>query len=140
MDDAGVYDPRQLHDRLLLGMKGTMAEYELGLLRQRARAAFAQKIRRGHVMWEVPVGVVRTDDDRREKSAARQVQPAVCGVFQQFRELGSARQTTRGSREAPLRLPAGYPGTAGREGPWRFPSGPRLNQMLLHPCSAGALV
>src|SRR5262245_65498444 len=67
MDDDGIYDPRQLNDRLVLGMKGSMAEYELGLLRQRAREAFEQKIRRGHVMWEVPVGFVRTEDHRLEK-------------------------------------------------------------------------
>lgn len=140
MDDDGVYDPRQLNDRLLLGMKGTLAAYELGLLRQRARAAFEQKIRRGHVMWEVPVGFVRTDDDRIEKSADRQVQHAVCGVFKKFRELGSARQTTLWYREVQLRLPEVYPGTAGREVQWRLPSGHRINQMLLNPCYAGALV
>src|ERR1700755_1378106 len=68
IDDDGIYDPRQLNDRLVLGMKGSMAEYELGLMRQRARQAFEAKIQRGHVMWEVPVGFVRTSDDRIEKS------------------------------------------------------------------------
>jgi DNA invertase Pin-like site-specific DNA recombinase len=74
-------------------MKGSMAEYELGLMRQRARQAFEAKIQRGHVMWEVPVGFVRTSDDRIEKIADRHVQHAVAGVFQKFRALGSARQT-----------------------------------------------
>ena len=49
IDDDGIYDPRQLNDRLVLGMKGSMAEYELGLMRQRARQAFEAKIQRGHV-------------------------------------------------------------------------------------------
>jgi DNA invertase Pin-like site-specific DNA recombinase len=93
IDDDGIYDPRQLNDRLVLGVKGSMAEYELGLMRQRARQAFEDRIRRGHVMWEVPVGFVRTDDDRIEKIADRQVQQAVAGVFEKFRQLGSARQT-----------------------------------------------
>ncbi len=48
IDEDGVYDPRQLNDRLLLGLKGSLAEFELGLLRQRARAAYEQKVRRGH--------------------------------------------------------------------------------------------
>ena len=96
IDDDGIYDPRQLNDRLVLGMKGSIAEYELALMRQRARYAFEAKIRRGHVMWEVPVGFVRTTDDRMEKSADRQVQHAVTGVFGKFRELGSARQTMLG--------------------------------------------
>jgi DNA invertase Pin-like site-specific DNA recombinase len=140
IDDDGIYDPRQLNDRLVLGMKGSMAEYELGLMRQRARQAFEAKIQRGHVMWEVPVGFVRTSDDRLEKSADRQVQHAVAGVFQKFRELGSARQTMLWYREAQLPLPEVCPGTLGREILWRLPSEHRIHQMLRNPCYAGALV
>ena len=120
-------------------MKGSMAEYELGLMRQRARAAFEEKIRRGHVMWEVPVGFVRTDDNRLEKSADLQVQQAVTGVFRKFRELGSARQTMLWYRDAQLPLPEVQPGTAGRALLWRLPSGHRIHQMLINPAYAGAL-
>jgi len=140
VDDDGIYDPRQLNDRLVLGMKGSMAEYELGLMRQRARQAFEAKIQRGHVMWEVPVGFVRTSDDRLEKSADRQVQHAVAGVFQKFRELGSARQTMLWYREAQLPLPEVRPGTLGQDILWRLPSEHRIHQMLRNPCYAGALV
>jgi len=111
IDDDGIYDPRPLNDRLGLGMKGSMAEYAWGLMRQRARQAFEAKIQRGHVMWEVPVGFVRTPDDRMEKIADRQVQQAVAGVFQKFRELGSARQTMLWYHEAQCPLPEGRPGT-----------------------------
>jgi Recombinase len=121
-------------------MKGSMAEYALGLMRQRARQAFEAKIRRGHVMWEVPVGFVRTTDDRLEKIVDRQVQQAVMGVFQPCRARGSARQTMRGYRDAQLPLPKGQPGTAGGESRWHLPSGHRINQMRTHPCYAGALV
>jgi Recombinase/Recombinase zinc beta ribbon domain/Helix-turn-helix domain len=120
-------------------MKGSMAEYELGLMRQRARQAFEDKIRRGHWMWEVPVGFVRTDDDRIDKSPDLQVQQAVAGVFQKFRELGSARQTTWWYRDEQLPLPEVQPATSGREILWRLPTGHRINQMLLNPCYAGAL-
>jgi DNA invertase Pin-like site-specific DNA recombinase len=140
MDADGVYDPRQLNDRLVLGMKGSMAEYELGLMRQRAREAFEQKIRRGCVMWEVPVGFVRTEDHRLEKIADRQVQQALDGVFKKFHELGSARQTMLWYRDAQLPLPEVQPGTAGHAIIWRLPSGHRMHQMLTNPCSAGALV
>jgi DNA invertase Pin-like site-specific DNA recombinase len=140
IDDDGIYDPRQLNDRLVLGMKGSMAEYELGLMRQRARQAFEAKIQRGHVMWEVPVGFVRTRDDRLEKIADRQVQHAVAGVFQKFRELGSARQTMLWYREAQLPLPEVHPGTLGQDIRWRLPSEHRIHQMLRNPCYAGALV
>jgi DNA invertase Pin-like site-specific DNA recombinase len=140
IDDDGIYDPRQLNDRLVLGMKGSMAEYELGLMRQRARQAFEAKIQRGHVMWEVPVGCVRTRDDRIEKIADRQVQHAVAGVFQKVRELGSARQTMFWYREAQLPLPEVRPGTLGRDILWRLPSEHRIHQMLRNPGYAGALV
>src|SRR5262245_14930728 len=140
IDDDGIYDPRQLNDRLVLGMKGSMAEYELGLMRQRARQAFKAKIQRGHVMWEVPVGFVRTSDDRIAKSGDRQVQHAVAGVFQKFRELGSARQTMLWYRDAQLPLPEVRPGTLGQDIRWRLPSEHRIYQMLRNPCYAGALV
>jgi DNA invertase Pin-like site-specific DNA recombinase len=140
IDDDGIYDPRQLNDRLVLGMKGSMAEYELGLMRQRARQAFEAKIQRGHVMWEVPVGFIRTRDDRIEKIADRQVQHAIAGVFQKFRELGSARQTMLWYREAQLPLPEVRPGTLGQDIVWRLPSEHRIHQMLRNPYYAGALV
>jgi len=56
IDADGIYDPRLLNDRLLLGLKGTMSEFELGLLRQRAQEAFRQKVARGEVLFEVPIG------------------------------------------------------------------------------------
>lgn len=109
-------------------------------MRQRARHAFEAKIQRGHVMWDVPVGFVRTTDDRIEKIADRQVQQAVAGVFGKFRALGSARQTMLWYRDAQLPLPEVQPGTAGHTIRWRRPSGHRINQMLTNPYYAGALV
>ncbi len=138
IDVEGVYDARQLNDRLLLGLKGTMSEFELGLLRQRARAAFEQKAKRGHAMWELPVGFVRTEEHRIEKTADREVQQALDGVFRKFSELGSARQTTLWYWDEELLLPQVVPGTAGHEVEWRRPSGHRVNQIIKNPCYAGA--
>ncbi len=90
-------------DRLLLGLKGTMSEFELSLFRQRARQAFEQKIARGYVMWEVPVGFVRTEDDRIEKIPDLQVQEAIESLFSKFRELGSARQALLWYRDEQFR-------------------------------------
>src|SRR5215813_6996013 len=87
-----------------------MAEYELSLMRQRARQAFEAKIQCVHVMWEVHVGFVRTRDDRIAKHADRHVQHAVAGVFQKFRELGRARQTMLWYHEVQLPLPEVRPG------------------------------
>ena len=138
IDAEGVYDARHLNDRLLLGLKGTMSEFELGLLRQRARQAFEQKVQRGHALWELPVGFVRTEDHRIEKTPDLEVQQAVTGVFKKFLELGSARQTTLWYWDEELLLPQIVPGTAGHEILWRRPSGHRVNQVLKNPCYAGA--
>lgn len=140
LDGDGVYDPRLLNDRLLLGLKGSMAEFELGLLRHRARTAFEEKIKRGHALWELPVGYVRTDEKRIEKIPDRQVQEALQGVFAKFRELGSARQTMLWYRDERIPLPQVLPGTAGHEVVWRLPIGHRIGQILKNPVYAGALV
>ncbi len=57
VDAEGIYDPRLLNDRLLLGLKGTMSEFEIGILRQRAQEAYRQKVLRGEVLTKVPIGV-----------------------------------------------------------------------------------
>jgi DNA invertase Pin-like site-specific DNA recombinase len=56
VDVEGIYDPRLLNDRMLLGLKGTMSEFEIGIFRQRAREAYNQKIHRGAWMTRVPIG------------------------------------------------------------------------------------
>ena len=139
VDGEGVYDPRQVNDRLLLGLKGTMSEFELSLFRQRARAAFEMKVAAGHAMWELPVGFTRDEDDRVEKIADRQVQAAIESVFSKFRQLGSARQTTLWFRDHKTPLPEVVAGTRGREIVWRLPSESRIRQILNNPCYAGAL-
>src|SRR5271156_3841331 len=138
IDSDGVYDPRQLNDRLVLGLKGTMSEFELGLLRQRAREAFEQKVARGFALWEVPVGFIRTEEGQIEKTPDRQVQQAITTVFQKFQQLGSARQATIWFREEQIPLPHAKPGTAGRGVMWALPSSGRIRQMLRNPCYAGA--
>jgi DNA invertase Pin-like site-specific DNA recombinase len=138
IDSDGVYDPRQLNDRLVLGLKGTMSEFELGLLRQRAREAFEQKVRRGFALWEVPVGFIRTEEGQIEMTPDRQVQQAITSVFQKFHQLGSARQATIWFREEHIPVPKTKPGTSGQEVVWGLPSSGRIRQMLNNPCYAGA--
>ena len=139
IDDQGMYDPRDINDRLVLGLQGTMSEFELSLFRQRARQAFEQKVGRGHAMWEVPAGFVRTDDDRMEKTPDRRVQEAVVGVFRKFRELGSARQTMHWYRDENVLVPRVVAGTCGRDVVWSLPTESRIRQMLTNPTYAGVL-
>jgi DNA invertase Pin-like site-specific DNA recombinase len=138
IDADGIYDPKLLNDRLLLGLKGTMSEFELGLLRQRARQAFEQKVKRGCAMWEVPVGFVRTEEGGIEKTPDSQVQQAIEAVFSKFQQLGSARQSVIWFREEQILLPQAKPGSEGKEVRWLPATLSRVHQILRNPCYAGA--
>ena len=74
VDEDGVYDPRHPNDRLLLGMKGTMSEMELSMLRQRSQEALRQKARRGELFMTVAVGYVWVGKDRIDKDPDLRVQ------------------------------------------------------------------
>src|SRR6202165_4797328 len=76
VDEDGVYEPRHPNDRLLLGMKGTMSELELSLLRARSIEALKQKARRGALVLGVAAGYVKVGRDRIEKTPDKRVQDA----------------------------------------------------------------
>src|SRR5271167_4987644 len=92
IDQEMVYAPRQSNDRLLLGLKGSLNEYELDLLRQRSVEARREKAKRGELIVTAPAGYVK-GEGRLEKDPDRRVQERVLLVFSKFFELGSARQT-----------------------------------------------
>jgi DNA invertase Pin-like site-specific DNA recombinase len=140
IDHDGVYNPSLLNDRLLLGLKGTMSEFEISLLRQRAMEAHRQKVQRGMVLTQVPVGYVRTEDEGIEKTPDRQVQEAIAGVFRKFRELGSARQVFLWYRDEKLLLPALSRESGNRKVTWIEPIYPRIFGILKNPTYAGAFV
>src|ERR1700728_2257696 len=92
IDPDGIYDPSIINDRLLLGLKGTMSEFELNLLRQRSLEAIRQKAGRGELRILLPVGLCWTSSGRIELDPDRRVQQAIQMVFTKMTELGSARQ------------------------------------------------
>jgi DNA invertase Pin-like site-specific DNA recombinase len=140
IDHDGVYDPARLNDRLVLGLKGTMSEFELSLMRQRAQEALLQKIQRGEVLWRVPIGYRRTEDNRIEITPDRQIQDAVAGVFRKFAELGSARQVLLWYRQHDVPLPTLSVESGCREVVWRLPVYGRVLSILKNPVYAGAFV
>jgi len=92
IDLDGVYDPCRPNDRLLLGMKGSISEFELGIIRSRMYEAARSKAKRGELRISTPIGYswerhvgLGLDPDLR-------LQEVIRLVFQKFRELGSARQ------------------------------------------------
>ena len=134
IDQETVYAPRQSNDRLLLGLKGSLNEYELDLLRQRSLSARYEKARRGELVVAAPVGFVKAGD-RLEKDPDRRVQQAITLVFDKLVELGSARQTLLWFHEHGLDLP-----TRRNNGDvtWRRPSYATIHKMITNPIYGGA--
>lgn len=137
IDPERVYDPRSPNDRLLLGLKGSLNEYELDLLRQRSVEARHEKAKRGEPLITAPIGYIKTEEQRLEKNPDRRVQEAISLVFQKFRELGTVRQTLLWFREHELELPTQ---THRGELFWTRPSYRSVYRLITSPVYGGAYV
>ncbi len=92
IDLDGVYNPCRPNDRLLLGMKGSISEFELGVLRARMLDAARSKARRGELRISVPIGYIWHREIGLGLDPDARVQEATRLIFSRFRQLGSARQ------------------------------------------------
>ena len=138
IDPDGIYDPVLMNDRLLLGLKGTMSEFELNLLRQRSQEAIRQKASRGELRLLLPVGLCWTSSHRIELDPDRRVQQAIQLVFTKMAELGSARQVLLWFRQEQMALPA-FPRSPGELTlVWKLPVYHSILGILTNPMYAGA--
>jgi DNA invertase Pin-like site-specific DNA recombinase len=137
VDPDGVYDPGLLNDRLLLGLKGTMSEFELNLLRQRCQEAIRQKARRGELQFALPIGYRWAPNGKVEKDPDRRIQQALELIFAKMEEFGSARQVLLWFRAEKVSLPALMYGEGGRELIWKLPVYNTIWHMLRNPMYAG---
>ncbi len=138
IDTDGIYDPARPNDRLLLGLKGTMSEFELTLLRKRMIEAAAAKARRGELRVAVPVGYRWSLDTGLMIDPDRRIQDVVRTIFRLFERLGSARQVLLHMRRDDLT----FPRPTDRKHPphrlWRAPVYRSVISVLRNPFYAGA--
>ena len=104
-DADGIYHPGDFNDRLVLGLKGQMAEAELHMLRMRLTAALRHKAARGELRQPLPVGLDYDDGGKVVLADDEAVRAAIGQVYALFGQLGSARQVMVTMRERGLLLP-----------------------------------
>jgi excisionase family DNA binding protein len=140
IDEDGIYDPRLINDRLLLGLKGTFSELELSIFRQRSREALRLKAARGELYMLVAIGYRRGADDRLEQDPDRRIREALSLVFRKFSDIGSVRQLALWLRQEGIDLPVAVYGPQGRAVQWRPPRYHMVHRLLTNPIYAGAYV
>jgi DNA invertase Pin-like site-specific DNA recombinase len=141
LDEDGLYDPAHFNDRLLLGLKGTMSEAELHLLRARLRGGALNKAKRGELQVYLPIGLAYDAVGRVVVDPDEQVRHSVQLVFATFQRTGSAFAVVREFRRQGWLFPRHQ-----RSGPdheqvmWKQLSYPLVTKILHNPRYAGAFV
>jgi len=134
-----VYDLSLPNDRLVLGIKGTISEMELGVLRNRMRSGTEAKAARGELRVPLPAGYVHDDEYRILFDPDRRAQAAIRLMFDQFDRVTSLRQLAMWYRDTgtrfPVRTDSWNPKTV-----WQVPTSQTLRKLLVHPIYAGAYV
>ena len=140
-DADGLYDPTSYNDRLLLGLKGTMSEAELHVLKQRMLEGKRAKARRGELALRLPMGYLRHPSGEVMKDPDEQARAVIETVFEQFERRGTLNAVLRYLVEHDLRLPYRLPGGVRKgEIDWRRPARMTLSNLLRNPTYAGAYV
>jgi DNA invertase Pin-like site-specific DNA recombinase len=136
-DRDGVYDPGTANGRMLLGLKGQLSEIELFTIRARLTAGLLQKAQRGDLAQQLPVGLVRDEQERVQKDPHLDVQQRIELVFALFLELKSASKVAQRMNQRELLLPR-----YDRFGDllWRRPTIGAVLLLLRNPAYAGAFV
>jgi len=141
LDEDGIYNPTQFNDRLLLGLKGTMSEAELHLIRSRMQGGLLSKAKRGELLTQLPIGFVYDDEGRVMLDPDQQVQQTVRLLFETFRRSGSAYGVVKVFHQQGVRFPKyGCEGGRPAELLWGSLEHVQAVRMLRNPRYAGAYV
>lgn len=139
LDEDGVYDPAHFNDRLLLGLKGTMSEAELHVMRARLRGGILNKARRGELEMRLPIGFVYDTEARVRLDPDARIQESIRQLFRTFRRTGSATATVKAFRVQGLLFPHRmYRGARKGDVQWGELDHSRVLWVLHHPRYAGA--
>lgn len=138
-DEDGLYDPKAINDRLLLGLKGTMSEAELHFLRARLQGGLLAKARRGELAVRLPVGFVYDAAGAVRMDPDAGVREAIAHLFASFEATGSARGVVRAFRAEGLSFPAHHDsGPRAGELYWKALGHDHVLAVLHNPRYAGA--
>lgn len=139
LDEDGLYDPAHFNDRLLLGLKGTMSEAELHVLRARLQGGILSKAQRGELRVRLPIGLVYDPQDRVVFDPDKEVRESVEHFFRAFRRLGAACAVVREFYQRRLRFPMRmHYGPRKGEVVWRDLTESRAIEVTRNPRYAGA--
>jgi hypothetical protein len=138
-DSDGICDPADFNDRMLLGLKGTMSEAELHVMKQRMYQGKLSKARRGELGFDVPTGYVRSSSGEVTFDPDEEVQQVVRLVFRKFEELLTVHALLSYLVAHGVRIGVRVRGGEGKgELEWRAPNQTTLQNMLKNPTYAGA--
>lgn len=141
LDEDGCYDLTDFNDQLLLGLKGTMSQAELHIMRARLQGGKRNKAKKGELRFPLPVGLARDDQERIVLDPDEEVRGAVQMVFAAFREQGSAYAVVHRFAALQLRFPKRtYGGAWGGRLLWGPLSHSRVLGVLRNPAYTGAYV
>ena len=108
LDEDGIYDPTSFNDRLLLGLKGTMSEAELHVLKARLRGGILNKVRRGEYHCPLPTGLAYDEAGNVVLDPDVQIRETMAYFFDTFSRVGSACQTVKVFRKQGVSFPSRF--------------------------------
>lgn len=139
LDEDGLYDPSVFNDRLILGLKGTMSEAEIHVIRSRMQGGLLNKAKHGELKLPLPVGFIYDEEENVVLDPDQQIQESIRFLFDTFEQKGSAHLTVKTFYEQGLKFPKRI-----RHGPckndviWKPLTDGRVNEVLHNPHYAGA--
>ncbi len=141
LDEDGIYDPAHFNDRLLLGLKGTMSEAELHILKARLLGGMLNKARRGELKMALPLGLVYLANDMIAFDPDQQIRQSIELLFDTFRKTGSAMKVVKWFKNESIQFPRRIRAGIGKgDVLWGELEHSRCLQILHNPRYAGAFV